>query len=309
MESKYDVIFGTGPLGLAVMNELKKSRRNFILVNRSGKAPIPNVAVEKCDALNKQDVVKVCQNASSIYHCIGLPYKEWKDKLPIIMDNIMESASKVEAKIVYADNLYAYGPQKQPFHEKLTYNPIGEKTRVRAEVSTMLMKAHEAGKVIATIGRGSDFYGPRVRNSILGERVFKHLIEGKKVELIGDLKVRHSHIFIEDFAKGLVKLCNEPQADGEVWHLPHVEAKSNQEIVNMIANKLSVKPKYRIANKLIVNVGAIFNPFMKDMKELIYQHQYDFIVDSTKYEKIFGSHSHSFTDGIEKTIKWYKDNN
>lgn len=310
VKKQYHVIFGAGPLGLAVMDELVKNNQSIILVNRSGIAPISdNVKVVKCDALNKQDVINVCQNASTVYHCLGLPYNEWKEKCPIVMENIIEGASMANAKIVYGDNLYAYGPQNQPLHENLKYNPVGEKTKVRAEVATMLMNAHKAGKVIATIGRGSDFYGPRVKNAVLGERVFKKLIDSKKVELVGDPKTRHSHIFIEDFAKGLVKLGNESKADGEVWHLPHEDAKTNFELVNIIANTLGVEPNFRIANNFIVNVGAVFIPLMKEFKELMYQHTMDFIVDSTKYERTFGKSSTSFKDGIEKTISWYKDNN
>ena len=89
---------------------------------------------------------------------------------------------------------------------------------------------------------------------------------------------------------------------------PHGEVKTNFELVNIIADKLGVEPKYRIANNLIVNVGAVFSPLMKDLKELTYQHTNDFIVDSTKYERVFGSSYTSYKEGIEKTISWYKDN-
>ena len=291
------------------MDELLKRKKNIVLVNQSGKAPVSNnVPIIKCNALNKQSVINVCQNAKTVYHCLGLPYNEWKVKFPIMMENIIEGASKAGAKIVYGDNLYAYGPKYQPLHENLKYNPIGDKTKVRAEVATKLMEAHKFGKVIATIGRGSEFYGPRVKNAVLGERVFGNLMKAKKVELVGNPKTKHAYIFIEDFAKGLVNIGNESRVNGEVWHLPHGEVKTNFELVNIIADKLGVEPKYRIANNLIVNVGAVFSPLMKDLKELTYQHTNDFIVDSTKYERVFGSSYTSYKEGIEKTISWYKDN-
>lgn len=310
MENGFDVVFGTGPLGLAVMDELLKRNKDVVLVNRSGKAPIVHdrVRVVKCDALDQKSVISVCQGATTIYHCIGLPYTEWKEKLSTIMDNLIEGASQANAKIVYGDNLYAYGPQNQPLTEDLQYNPVGVKTRIRAEVATKLMNAHHSGKVIATIGKGSDFYGPRVINAVLGNRVFEHLLMDKKVELIGNPNMKHSHIFIEDFARGLVTLGNEEKANGEIFHLPHEEAKTNVDLVNIVAKKLSVEPKFRIANTFIVKVGAVFSPFLKEMKELMYQHTNDFIVDSSKFEKTFGWKSTSFDDGIEKTIDWYKNN-
>lgn len=77
---------------------------------------------------------------------------------------------------MYADNFYAYGPQNKPFVEEMSYNPIGEKTKVRAEVATQLIKATKEKNIIVTIGRGSDFCSQRVSNSILGQRVFQHLV-------------------------------------------------------------------------------------------------------------------------------------
>lgn len=61
------------------MDEFIKNKTNFNLVNRIGKAPISGVVVEKCDALNKQSVINVWQNASTVYKCLGLPYNEWKE--------------------------------------------------------------------------------------------------------------------------------------------------------------------------------------------------------------------------------------
>ena len=64
-----------------------KDNKNIILVNRSGKVSTSNnVQLIKCDALDKNSVINVCQNANTIYHCLGLPYNQWKEKLPIMMD-------------------------------------------------------------------------------------------------------------------------------------------------------------------------------------------------------------------------------
>ena len=133
-------------------------------------------------------------------------------------------------------------------------------------------------------------------------------MESKKIDLLGNPNVKHSHLFIQDFAKGLVKIGKEDRANGQIWHIPHEEAKPNLELVKMIADKLGVEPKFRIANKFVVSVGSMFSPLMKELKELMYQHTSNFIVDSTKYQKAFGSSYTPYKDGIEKTIRWYKDN-
>lgn len=303
---KEHVVLGTGPLGLAVIDELLKQGKNVVAVNRSGKTILPeNVQLKKCDLTDGEKTRDLLKNAFVVYNCVGLPYEEWESTLPKIMKNIIIAAEEHQSKIVYADNLYAYGPQHEPFNENMPYNLIGTKTKVRAEIANMLMKATKEGRVRATIGRGSDFYGPRVRNAILGERVFQHLLDGKPVELIGDPDKLHSHLFIEDFARGLVILGEEEKADGEVWHIPHPTPTTTRELVEEIAACLGKKPKYRIANKQIVSLMGLFNPVMKEFKELLYQTTKDFTVNSNKFTSRFSFQITPHKEAIQKTCEWY----
>lgn len=312
MNNDFHIIFGTGPLGLAVMEQLILQNKKVLMVNTRGVAEEipPDVQVVKGNATNLSSVLDICNShpASVIYHCIGLPYHSWEKLYPIMMDNIIEAGAQSGAKIVYGDNLYAYGPHNEPLHESLSYIPVGAKTKTRAEVATKLMDAHRAGKVKATIGRATDFYGPRVKNAILGERVFKNLLENKPVDMLGNPDTIHSQIFIQDFAKGLVLLSEHEEAYGEIWHIPAAPATSNRELVKQIANRIGVTPKYRVAGKLIVTIGGIFNSDIKEFKELMYQHSNNFIVDASKFQKAFAFTATPHEEAIQKTVDWYQQN-
>ncbi|KIL51084.1 NAD-dependent epimerase/dehydratase family protein [Jeotgalibacillus campisalis] len=303
---KKHVVLGTGPLGLAVMEELFKQGKSVRVVNKSGKPVLPNgVEYIKCDVRDPDQLRRSVHNATMIYHCLGLPYPDWQTHLPAMMENIIQAASEIDAKIVYGDNLYGYGPQKGALHEKMPYKPVGKKTKVRAEVAASLMKAAEEGKVQAAIGRGSDFFGPRAKNAMLGERVFTHLLEGKPVELIGDPDTVHAHIYIKDFARGLVILGDQSSANGEIWHIPHPKPTTTRKLVEQVAHKLNKQPKYRVANKFIVTMGGLFNADMKEFKELMYQHVNDFTVDSNKFKRKFEFHVTPYEEAIDETIDWY----
>ena len=52
------------------------------------------------------------------------------------------------------------------------------------------------------IGRGSDFFGPGVLDSTLGERAIMPALQGKTAQLFGKLDIPHTYTFIEDFGKG-----------------------------------------------------------------------------------------------------------
>lgn len=300
------VVLGTGPLGLAVVEELLNQGKKVVAVNRSGRCPLPLKAqLKKCDITDSEKTKDLLKDALVLYNCIGLPYEEWESTLPKMMDNIIAAAEENNIKIVYADNLYAYGPQNEPLHENMSYHPIGIKTKVRAEIANKLMMASKEGRVRATIGRGSDFYGPGVRNAMLGERVFQHLLDEKKVELLGNPDMLHSHIYIKDFARGLVILGDEEKADGEVWHIPHQAPTSTRQLVEEIATSLGKKPKYLIANKLIVSIMGLFNPVMRDFKELLYQNTNDFTVNSNKFTSNFTFKPTLHKQAIKETSEWY----
>jgi hypothetical protein len=79
--------------------------------------------------------------------------------LPPIMTGLMHAASSTGARLVYAHNLYAYGPVDGPLTEALPAAATGPNGRLRAELANTLLAAHRSGTLHATIGRSSDFYG------------------------------------------------------------------------------------------------------------------------------------------------------
>jgi nucleoside-diphosphate-sugar epimerase len=300
------VIFGTGPLGLTVMKQLLLQGKRVRMVNRSGLYDVPkDVEIKKWDACNEEGISEICKGASVIYHCMGLPYQEWKDKLPLMMRGVIQGAVTSNAKIVYADNIYAYGTVNGKMHEELPYKPVGKKTQVRADVANMLMESHQSGKIRAAIGRGPDFFGPGACVATLGSRVFENMILDKPVELLGKPELSHSHIFLRDFAVGLITLGQHDTALGQIWHLPCAETLSTQALVDKLAKKIGKKIKYRVANRAIVTMFGIFNPIMREFKELMYQFDKPLIMDYSKYERAFGIDITPHDEAIAQTFDYF----
>lgn len=107
---------------------------------------------------------------------------------------------------VFGDNLYMYGPVSGLIIDDLPYAATTCKGRVRAQIATTLMEAHASSKVRATIGRGSDFYGPHALFTAVGERVFRPALTGKAASVFGNPDMPHTYTSIEDFDGGLVML-------------------------------------------------------------------------------------------------------
>ena len=95
------------------------------------------------------------------------------------MDAIIEGAASAGARLVFGDNLYAYGPVDGPLTEDLPYLARGPNGRTRAQIAETLMGAHAAGRIRATIGRGVRLLRSPGAPLDVGNRVFARVIEGK----------------------------------------------------------------------------------------------------------------------------------
>ena len=302
-----NVIFGTGPLGLAVAQRLVSTGMEVRLVNRTGKAQGPSgTEVLAADASDPASARRVCHGATVVFHCATHSYGQWDKALPPIMNGIIEGAAAAEARLVYGDNLYAYGPVDGPIREDLPYRPVGSNTKARAEVATMLMDAHASGKVRATIGRASDFYGPHARQSKAGDGIFGRALAGKPAQVVGNPDVPHTLTFIDDFASALVTLSQQDKALGEVWHVPNAQTVSMRRFVEMIFQQLGRTAKVQGVPTILINLLALVVPPMAAVKETMYQSERPWVVDHSKYIHAFGGEATPYETAIQRTIAWLR---
>jgi nucleoside-diphosphate-sugar epimerase len=145
------------------------------------------------------------------------------------------AAESSGAKLVFADNLYAYGPVDGPLREDLPAAAGGRKGRTRAEMAARLLGAQRVGRARVVIGRTSDYYGPRGTGSTAGETVFGRILAGKKPQWTGRLDQPHTFHYLPDIARGLLVLADRREADGQVWHLPAAGPLTAQQFFDLIA--------------------------------------------------------------------------
>jgi nucleoside-diphosphate-sugar epimerase len=312
MDNRLHVVLGaSGGLGYAVVQALIKQNKRVRAVSRSAIKGIDfsnQFEVVRADATDPYQIIAICEGASVIYHCMNVPYPEWGEALPPMMRAVIAGAETSGAKVVYGDNLYMYGPVTGLITPDLPNKATGHKGMIRAKLATDLMKAHQAGKIKATIGRASDFFGPGVLNSSMGEVVFQALVRGEVVNLIGNLDVPHTYMFVEDFANGLVTLGAHEEAFGEIWHIPSAETLTTRQFLDLIITEAKQNPKLRVASPFMLGLLGWFSPMMRELQEIIYEFEEPFVVDHRKYAAVFGSQITPHREAIRKTIAWFRQN-
>jgi nucleoside-diphosphate-sugar epimerase len=303
------VIFGTGAMGMAVMDELmQRGRRRVRMVNRSGHASVPDgVEVLGDDATDEAFARGASQGASVVYFALNPPYDKWPELFPPLQAGVLEGAARAGAKLVAMENLYMYGPTEgRPLTEDLPYAPNTRKGAVRAKMSEELMEAHRSGKVRVAIGRASDAFGPRVLVSAAGEQVFGRAVEGKSAQLAGDPDQPHTYTYVPDIGSGLATLGEREEALGQVWHLPSPETLTTRRFVEIIFEEVGKPARVQAAPKIVLRAMGLFNPGMREMIEMLYEFEEPFVVDHSKFEQAFGEQATPLKEAIGETVRWYR---
>jgi nucleoside-diphosphate-sugar epimerase len=303
------VIFGTGPLGLAVMRELHRRNKRIRMVNTSGRAEVPlNVEIVKADVYSFDAATAAAKGAKVVYQCAAPVYSDWVDRFVPLQTAIMKSAKRNNAKFVVGDNLYMYGDVDGLIHEGLPSAAITRKGIVRARAAELALAEHRKGDLRVVIARGSDFFGPHVRNALIGARAITPALKGKTAGLIGNLDVPHSFTFIDDFGRALVMLAESDDTYGQVWHVPNTIPVTQREMMKLFFAQIGKTAKVATMSPMLINILSLFIRDLQESKEMMYALHKPYIVDSSKFEKRFGVNATPLHDAISQTLSWYRAN-
>ncbi len=302
------VVFGTGPVGLAVMDELIKRGKRVRMVNRSGRASVPDdVEVVGGDAADPTFAREASGGASVVYFALNPPYTRWAELFPPLQAGVIEGAAAAGAKLVAVENLYMYGlTGGRPLTEDLPHAPNTRKGAVRAAMSEELMEAHDSGRVRVAVGRASDFFGPHVLVSAAGEQVFGRAVGDKGAQVAGDPDQPHTYTYVPDIGRGLVVLGEREEALGQAWHLPSPETVTTRQFVGTIFGEVGRPPRVQVAPKILLRAIGLFNSGIRETIEMLYEFEEPFVVDHSRFERAFGDHATPLEEAIGETVRWYR---
>ena len=300
-------ILGSGGI---IANHIAKTlpeyTNNIRLVSRNPKAVTGKEELVSADLTSADQVMSAVKGSEVVYLTAGLQYniKIWHEQWPKLMKNVIDACKENSAKLVFFDNVYMYGKVVGPMTEETPFNPCSRKGEVRAKTATMILDEVSKGSLIALIARAADFYGPETYTSFLNMMVFENMKKGKEAQLMISKNLKHSFTYTPDAGKATALLGNTPSAYNQTWHLPtDSNALTGQQIVEMAAKELNVKPKITVLPKLMIQLAGLFNPIIKESVEMLYQYDSEYIFDSGKFDKAFKFDKILYPEGIRNSVK------
>ena len=157
--SELHVVFGAGPLGRSVVEELVRRGKSVRVVSRSGEMAEAPQGVELVagDLYDPAPCASLTAGAAVAYQCAQPHYWEWPQKFPPLQAAIIDGLTGTDAKLVIGENTYMYGDTNgKPLTEDLPYAATTRKGKVRAAMS-------EAALARAPGRQGAGGPGPRLR--------------------------------------------------------------------------------------------------------------------------------------------------
>ncbi|MFD2208531.1 SDR family NAD(P)-dependent oxidoreductase [Virgibacillus halophilus] len=310
------VLGATGGTGQAIVSELLERQAEVIAFGRSEsklKTLMENhnfdqrLSYQLGDIFDYRTIIAAAKDADVIFQCANVKYQEMEAKLHLLGESVMKAADTLKTKIVIVDGIYVYGHQVAKGDENHPKQPHTKKGKLRVEFEKLIF-SNKWKNAEALIVRLPDYYGATSQNSYL-----QPTLEGmaaKKISIfIGNMSTAREYVYLPDAAKMIVNIAEKDDAYGENWNIPGGGMISGKEIIQ-IARKVTGNHKMIIPlNKSAIGFIGFFDPFMREVVEIMYLTKEGFVLNGEKYEKRIGPvPATPFKKGLEETLLFLMHN-
>lgn len=253
--------------------------------------------------------------------CDGRPtYKENKKFLQISTDEVygslakthdeaqpLELADDVKSVARGRDNLKTFGDEF--FTENTPLSPRSPYSAAKTSADLFVMAYYDTYGLPVNITRCSNNYGPYHFPEKLIPLIINNILEGKDLPVYGKGDNVRDWLYVADHAKGIDMVLRNGRI-GEIYNIGGFNEEQNinivRSIIDIISKLLEENPDYR---KLLKHperpIDYSIIKFVADRPG----HDMRYAIDPTKIATELGWYPETpFTEGIEKTIRWYLDN-
>jgi nucleoside-diphosphate-sugar epimerase len=299
------ILGANGVIGNELSKLLPQYTEKVRQVSRNPKKVNATDETFAADLLDPKAVNNAVAGSEVAYLVAGLKYdaKVWDEQWPRVMRNTIDACKRHGTKLVFFDNVYAYGKVDGVMAEDTPYNPCSKKGEVRARIATTLMEEVKRGELQGMIVRAADFYGPGALLSLTHATVFERLRAGKTPQWVGNAKAVHTFTYTPDAGRSVALLGNTPSAYGQVWHALTSREDMTGEGFVRLACELAGKPyKLQVAPGWMLSLMGLFVPVLRENKEMMYQFEHDYRFDSGKLERALNVQPTEYRTGIKATL-------
>ncbi|MFR4520133.1 MAG: dTDP-glucose 4,6-dehydratase [Fusobacterium sp.] len=195
------------------------------------------------------------------------------------------------------------------FTEETPLSPKSPYSTSKASADMLVMAYMETYHMPINITRCSNNYGAYQFPEKLIPLIINNVLHGKELPVYGDGMNVRDWLYVEDHCKG-IDIVLEKGRLGEVYNIGGFNEETNINIVKLIIDTISRIMKDEIEYRKILktdleNINYNLITYVQDRLG----HDARYAIDPSKIVKELGWYPETpFVIGIEKTIRWYLDN-
>ena len=296
------VVGAGGATGRRLVAHLHAAGARVRAVTRDGRdVGTPGVERAAADATDVAGLTEACRDAVTVYHCVMPVLARWTSGFPVLTDALVDAASRVGARLVYADDTWMYGRVDGPMTEETPWRPVSAKGVLRAWIAERVLAAGAAGRLRVAVVRAGELYGPGVRSLVAGN-VFRPALRGWPVQWLGDPDLPLTPTFIDDFAATLAAVGTRDTADAAVWHVPHPGVTTGRALASEACRQAGTRLRLMRHGTARVRAVGHLVPLAREGAEMVYQFEQPFVVDGSRAARAFGLTPTPYEEGVHRTL-------
>ena len=303
-----------GATGKSIANALRSRGMAYRVVGRDRErlaAAFGNDPLAELVTWNPDEPASVrvaAQGVDTLVYLAGAPYHQ-NQLHPKNTQKTLDGAIAAGVKrIVLLGTVYPYGvPTTPTVAETHPRNPPTFKGRMRKEQEDILLRAHAAGQIEATILRLPDFYGPETGEASFLHLPFKAATTGGAAFMIGPIDTPHEFLFVPDLGPVVVDLAEKPEAYGRAWNLAGAGTITQREAARQIFALAGRKPKLFVLGKTALRLAGLFDPLMREFVEMSYLQTTPVLMDDRALAQLIGPiRKTPYAEGLRRTFEVYR---
>jgi len=103
-----------------------------------------------------------------------------------------------------------------------------------------------------------------------------------------------------------VLLATNPDAYGQVWHVPGAGALTGQQFVEMVFRAFGKQPKVVARSRAFFQMAGLIAPRVREVAEVLYEFEQPFVLDGSKFARAYPTFEYTPHEvGIQETADWH----
>ena len=224
-----------------------------------------------------------------VYQCAQPAYHRWVEEFPALQRRVIDAAAGVGARIVIADNLYAFGDGGgRAISDESPRTPRSCKGELRAAMAQEALAAHAAGRLEVALTQPSNYLGGGYHQ--FESSVVAPALRGRGMRFLGPLDQPHSFSFVPDAGRAMAAIGTGERGWGRSWVTPVLPALTQGELAERIWRAAGRTEAVRVSgmSKRAARVLGTVIPDLGALVEMWYEFDAPYLVDASGFEAEFG---------------------